>query len=267
MKLYRGYIFDMDGVMYRGDTPIQEAVEATVSLIRKGCKVIFVTNNSAKLASEYRDMLLNMGVAPLNEYDIITSGDVTARYLENELKKHPEKRKVLCLAEEPLKVLLREIGMDLIDPADYKTAQYVVVGFYRDFNWKIGSQAANAIAIYGAKFIGANPDPSRPVEDGEITAGTGAVVAFIETASRSKAVLMGKPYPEMFKLALQRMNLGVSDVLMVGDLLITDIKGALDMGMDSALALTGVTRMEDVERSEIKPTYVINSLRDLIPYT
>jgi len=267
VRPYSGYILDMDGVIYRGDEPIQDAVESANILKRRGCKLTFVTNNSAKLASEYKSLLLRMGIAPLDEEDIITSADVTARYLENELKRHPEQKKVLCIAEEPMKHLLRKIGMEVIEPEDYRKAHYVVVGLCHHFDWQLGSRAADAIVTYGARFIGANPDPARPVENGEITAGTGAIIAFIESASRTKAVIMGKPYPEMYRMALGRMNLRVSDVLMVGDMLSTDVKGALDLGMDAALVLTGMSKREDIEKLGITPTFVIDSLKELIRQT
>lgn len=264
MKLYKGYIFDMDGVIYRGDTPIDGSIESTLKLMDMGKKVQFITNNSAKSARDYRDLLLNIGIAPLEDDNIITSGDVTANYLAKELKKYPEKKKVLCVAENSVRQSLTKVGMEVIDPKDYKCADYVVVGFYPSFDWKLGSQAANAIAVYGAKLIGANPDPMRPVENGEISAGTGSIVAFIECASQTKALLMGKPYPEMYNMALQRMGLTIPDVLMVGDMLTTDIKGAVDIGMDSALVLTGIATKDDVQKTGIKPTYVIDNLKDLL---
>ena len=264
MKFYRGYIFDMDGVIYRGDEPIQDAIETVNDLKERGCKVIFITNNSAKLSSQYRSTLLNLGVEGVHERDIITSGNVAAKYLEDKLRIHPEQKRVLCVAEESVKHLLREIGMEVIEPEEHRTAHYVVAGFYKPFDWRLGSQAVDAIVTYGAEFIGTNPDPARPVENGEIEAGTGAIIAFIETASGVKAMIMGKPYPDMYTMALQQMDLQIPDVLMVGDLLITDVKGALDFGMDSALVLTGMTRREDIKRLDITPTFVVNSLKELI---
>ena len=264
MKFYKGYIFDMDGVIYRGDAPIQDAVEAVNALKDKGCKVMFITNNSSKLASEYRSTLLSMGIESVHESDIITSGNVAAEYLKDKLKTYPDRKRVLCVAEESVKRLLREIGMEVIEPEERSKAHYVVVGFYTPFNWRLGSHAVDAIANYGAKLIGTNPDPARPVEDGEIEAGTGAIIAFIETASGAKAVILGKPYPDMYKMAIQRMNLQISDALMIGDMLTTDIKGALDFGMDSALVLTGMTTKEDVKKLGIYPTFVMDSLRELM---
>lgn len=164
MKSYSGYIFDMDGVMYRGDDPIQDAIEAVNTLKQRDSRVIFITNNSARLASEYQSTLLGMGVSDVHEKDIITSGNVAAHYLEGELRTHPDKRRILCVAEESVKLLLRRIGMEVIEPEDYKKADYVVVGFYKSFDWKLGSHAVSAIANYGAKLIGTNPDQARPVE-------------------------------------------------------------------------------------------------------
>jgi len=254
----------MDGVIYRGDDPIQDAVEAVNVLRKMGRKIVFVTNNSSKLASEYKSILSNMGIAPLDEEDIITSGNVAAKYLENELEKYPDKKRVLCIAEDSVKSLLQAVGMEIIEPEDYRKADYVVVGFYKNFDWVLGTRAADAIATYGARFIGTNPDPARPVENNEIEAGTGAIISFIETASHSKAVIMAKPYPEIYRMGLQRMSLETSEVLMVGDMLSTDIKGALDIGMDAALVLTGMTEREHIERLGIRPTFVVDGLKELI---
>ena len=80
MKSYGGYILDMDGVVYRGDEPIQDAVETANILKRRGSKLTFVTNNSSKLASEYKSTLLSMGIVSVDEENIITSGNVAAKY-------------------------------------------------------------------------------------------------------------------------------------------------------------------------------------------
>lgn len=264
MKDYKGYIFDMDGVIYRGDEIIPDAVKTINILKQNGKSVLFVTNNSSKTDKEYWSKLVQIGISPLDERDIITSGDVTAVYLKNQLKENPDKKNVLCVAGKSVRSLLIEAGLNVIDPKDYKSADYVVVGFNTDFSWKLGNYAVNAVAIYGAKLIGTNPDIAKPVENNEIAAGTGSIISFIETASQTKAMIMGKPYPEMFKVALNRMKLKKNEVLMIGDLLITDIKGAYDFGIDSAFVLTGMHKRDDIERLDINPTYVIESLRELI---
>jgi 4-nitrophenyl phosphatase len=264
MILYKGYIFDMDGVLYRGDEIIQDAVEAINILKNKNCKVMFITNNSAKLSSEYVSKIKEMGISPVDESEVITSGDVAAIYLKNELQSHPNRKNVLCVCSKSVETLINGIGMDVIDPKDYKKAHYVVVGITTDFNWKLGDHAANAIAVYGAKFIGTNPDVAKPTANGEIFAGTGAIISFIETASQTKATIMGKPYPAMYDAALQRMGLAKTDALMTGDLLYTDIKGASELGMDSAFVLTGLNKREDIEKYGIMPTYVIESLLELV---
>lgn len=264
MKDYKGYIFDMDGVIYRGDEIISDAVRAINILKQNGKKVLFVTNNSSKTDNEYWSKLIKIGVTPVNECDIITSGDVTVIYLKNQLKENPSKKNILCVAGSSVRSLLIENGLNVIDPKEYRNADYVIVGFNTDFTWELGNYAVNAVAIYGAKLIGTNPDIAKPVENNEIAAGTGSIISFIETASQTKAIIMGKPFPEMYKVALDRMKLEKNETLMVGDLLITDIKGANDFGMDSALVLTGMHNKKDIERLGIVPTYVIESLMELI---
>lgn len=264
MKSYKGYIFDMDGVIYRGDEIIQEAVEAINILKNRNHKVMFITNNSGKLSSEYAKTIKGIGILGIEEKDILTSGDVAAIYLEDKLHQYPDRRNILCVCGEAVKVLMKNIGMNIIDPKDYKKANYVIAGITTDFAWEIGNYAANAIAIYGATFIGTNPDVAKPVPNGEIFAGTGAIISFIETASQSKAIIMGKPYPAMYKAALQRMNIDIKDTLMTGDLINTDIKGASELGMDSAFVLTGLHKKDDIDRHNIHPTYVIDNLLELI---
>ncbi|MBD3182379.1 HAD-IIA family hydrolase [Candidatus Poribacteria bacterium] len=263
MKSYEGYIFDMDGVVYRGDKPIESAIKIINKLKSEGRKTMFITNNSAKLPGEYQSILLRIGVETVNETDIITAGNVAANYLKKQLKIKPEKNKVFCISEESVKQLIREIGMKVLDIKYHREADYVVVGFYKKFNWEMGSRAANAIATYGATFIGTNPDFARPVENGEIEAGTGSIIAFIESASSTEALLMGKPYPEMYVMAMERMNMVKSKILMVGDMLTTDIKGAIDFGMDSALVLTGMSTEKDIEKTGIRPNYIIRNLEEL----
>jgi 4-nitrophenyl phosphatase len=264
MKLYNGYIFDMDGVIYRGDEVIQDAINAINILKSKSCKVMFITNNSSKLSEEYVAKIKEIGVSSVADNEVMTSGDIAALYLKNEIKQNPQKNKVLCVSSDAVKTLLKRAGLEIIDPKEYKKADYVVAGITTDFNWELGNYASNAIAVYGAKFIGTNTDAAKPVPNGEIFAGTGAIIKFIETASQTKAKIMGKPYPAMYETAIQHIGLDKSEVLMVGDLLSTDIKGASDFGMDSAFVLTGLDKREDIQRFGITPTYVIESLMELV---
>ena len=264
MQEYCGYMFDMDGVIYRGNEIIQDAVDSINALIQKGKKVTFITNNSSRTNQQYWSKLTSIGISNISESDVITSGNVAVSYLKNEVRSNPDRENILCVAGESVKFLLKESGLMIIEPEDYRKSHYVVVGFNTNFDWKLGNYAANAVAVYGAKLIGTNPDIAKPVEDNEIAAGTGAMIAFIETASKTRTIILGKPYPYMYRMALQRMGIDIRDALMVGDLLETDIKGAVNLGMDSSLVLTGMDKREDIDRLGIMPTYVIESLKELI---
>ncbi|MGB9598149.1 MAG: HAD-IIA family hydrolase, partial [Candidatus Poribacteria bacterium] len=243
---------------------IHDAINAINILKSKDCKVMFITNNSSKLAEEYVMKLKEIGVLNVTDNEVMTSGDIAVSYLKKELEKEPQKNKVLCVCGNAVKTLLKRAGFKIVDPREYKKANYVVVGITTDFDWELGNYASNAIAVYGAKFIATNPDIAKPVPNGEIFAGTGAIVKFIETASQTEPLIMGKPYSTMFEIAIQKMGLNKSQVLMVGDLLNTDIKGALDFGIDSALVLTGLHQRKDIQRLGIMPTYVIESLMELV---
>lgn len=261
MRDYLGYIFDMDGVLYRGEDVIESAIFTVNALMKRDKKVIFVTNNSSRTNRQYMMRLLKIGIESVNESDIVTSGNVVVSYLQNE---KTDKKNVLSIASEAVRQQLLDAKIEVIDPKDYRHANYVVVGYNQEFNWHLGNCAVNAVAIYGAKLIGTNPDVAKPVENNEIAAGTGAILAFVETASKTKAIVLGKPYPYIYHVALQRMGLSIKDVLMVGDLLETDIKGANGIGMDSALVLTGINKREDIDQLGIYPTFIIEDLSELL---
>lgn len=260
-RKFDGFIFDCDGVVWRGETKIEE-VDKVVEILRKrNKKIIFLTNNSTKTRKDYVKKLEAFGIKT-NVNEIITSGYATGHYLK---RKYGTDLKILIIGEDGLEDEMRNFGYTII----YEDASWnfkvdaVVVGLDRQLTYD--KLAAGAYAILnGAKFIATNTDPNIPTEKG-LLPGAGAIVSFLETATGIKPeIIVGKPNAEIMNFALRVLNVKPEKVLVIGDRIETDILAAKRVECKSLLVLTGATTLNDVEKSKIKPNFVLKSLADMI---
>lgn len=247
-------VFDLDGVIYRGNMPLPYAKETISALRGMGKKIYFLTNNSTRTRFQYQRKIARMGIqAKVGE--IMTSAWGTALYLKGE-----GARKALVIGEEGLKKELRWAGIELVKRAE--EAEYVVVGLDRGFNYRKLCLAFKAVRM-GAKFIATNRDSTFPSEDG-IVPGGGSIVASLETALGIQPLLIGKPSPFLLNLIMDREKVTAEEMVVVGDRLDTDIKMAKSTGTKSILVLTGVITREEALASPIKPDATIENLRELL---
>lgn len=256
---FESFLFDLDGVVYRGHQPLPHAV-ATLNLLREaGRQIFFLTNNSGATREQYAHKLTAMGI-PTTPDQVITSGWATALYLKKAL---PNAR-LFVIGEPGLKEELASHGFALIQNPDETLPDAVVVGIDRSFDYARLAQAQYAI-LEGARFIATNADPTYPAEH-RLLPGAGAIVAAIATATGRKPILIGKPNPEILAPLIQAQRIHPQTTLLVGDRLDTDIALANHLHIPSALVLTGVTQRSDVECAplELLPTWVLNHLGELL---
>jgi 4-nitrophenyl phosphatase len=145
---------------------------------------------------------------------------------------------------------------------DTHTPEFVVVGLDLDFTYYKGRAAARAI-LGGATFVGTNGDALRPAEEG-VEPEAGAILAFLEIATGIAPIIVGKPGPLMFEMALERLGVHPGESLVVGDNLHTDVAGAKAAGIDSVLVMNGVTSAHALAAHPQKPTWAISSLEELL---
>jgi len=252
---YTMFILDCDGVIWKSNEPIVSAIKALRILEKMGKNFVFLTNNSSLSRDTCSKKLARMGIkVPTTK--IFTSSYSTAIYLKNKGIK-----KVFTIGEEGLLKELRRAG--IITTYDSST-QAVVVGIDRDIDyWKI-AHACRLLKENNTLFIVTNTDATIPTSYGEIP-GAGSIVSCIITCSgRKPNVNIGKPSPLMFRQILKEYNVSSDEVLVIGDRLETDILGAVNAGLDSALVLTGVTRSYTPDSEDnVKPRYVLKSLMEL----
>ena len=263
------YIFDLDGVLYRGAEAVDGASESLSALRARSDKpqLFFLTNNSSQPRREYVEKLRNMGME-CTEDEMVTSSSATAFYLRHVLQA-PSGQSVLCVGGEGIRDEMRLSGYTVIrtdEPEDpNQPIDFVVAGMDRNFNYQTLNRAQQAI-LRGATFLATNRDGQYPIEGGRVTPGGGAMVAAIEACTDTTPLVLGKPEPLGLEAVLQMAKCQPADALFVGDRLDTDILCGNRVGVPTALVLTGVTseaKARDAD-GDFKPGRIIHSLRDLL---
>jgi HAD superfamily hydrolase (TIGR01450 family) len=251
---YDVVLLDLDGVLYRWPDPIPGAADAAAALRGAGKRLAFVTNNSSRTPAQVAERLGSVGVVASPE-EVVTSALVTATILGER-----GVRSAFVVGEEGLVEALADAGIEAVhEPGD--GPDVVVVGFDRGADYT-KLKDASVLVERGIPLVASNADPSFPAPGGESWPGAGALLAAIETTTGASGEVFGKPEPPLFERALS--SAGGGRPIVVGDRLDTDIAGAVRLGWDSALVLTGATQREDVEGSPWSPTFVLDDLSGLV---
>ena len=255
MRKFAGYIFDLDGTVYRGGRLIPGADGVLRKLRERGAGIVFLSNNPTRSREQYVAKLGALGI-PARLEDIVNSSSVLIAELQREA---PDAR-LYVVGEACLQAELRQAGFKLAeDPAE---TDLVVLSFDRTFHY--GKLFFAHLAVKrGARLWATNPDRTCPTEEGD-TPDCGAIIAAVETCTGRKVErIAGKPFPAILNVAARRLNLPLSACLLVGDRLETDILMARNAGCPSALVLTGVTSREMLNDSRIQPDYVLGSIAEV----
>ncbi|MFO0912436.1 MAG: HAD-IIA family hydrolase [Pirellulales bacterium] len=251
----KGFLIDMDGVIYRSSELIPGAEEFVKLLKKRRVPFLFMTNNSQHTRRDVVAKLAYMGVA-IDEEDVFTCAMATARFLE---RQHP-RGTAFVIGEGGLLNALHVHGYAIVD----QKPDYVIVGEGRTLSFEMAEKAVRMI-LGGSKLIATNLDPNCPTKDGT-RPGAGAVVALLEAATGVKAFSVGKPSPVMLRGARKQLGLATSETVVVGDTMETDILGGVQMGYSTVLVLSGGTRQEDLARYAYCPDLVLPSVAELIPH-
>lgn len=251
---YDSFLLDLDGVLYRGSEPVQGASDTLRALREMGKRLAFVTNNSARTPEAVAEHLASVGIEA-SAHEVITSALVTA-----DLMAARGIRSAFVIGEEGLTQALRGQGIEIAE-GETSEADAVVVGWDRALDYA-KLRVASILLQDGAAFVASNPDNSFPAPDGYAWPGAGAIVAALHATTGLEPEIVGKPNAPIFEAALVRT--GGTTPLVIGDRLDTDIAGAVVLGWDSLLVLTGISTRDDLRGSEIAPTIVADDLTALL---
>jgi 4-nitrophenyl phosphatase len=250
----RGLILDMDGVLWRDQAPIGNLPQQFELIRQMGLGVVLATNNAARNPAQYAAKLKGFGV-DLDPGQIVNSAMATAHYLHNHF---PQGGDIFVVGEQSLANTIEAAGFTTTGEGSLA----VVAALYRGINYEILTKATLLIRG-GALFIGTNPDKTFPIPDGQAP-GAGAILAALEAATGMAPLIMGKPQPEMYYLALERLELLPEETLVVGDRLETDIVGAQEAGCPAALVLSGVTSFEAAQKWTPPPDIISADLSSVL---
>ena len=249
----KGFICDMDGVIYHGNKILPGVTEFIQWLHDEKKEYLFLTNNSGYTPRELHQKLARMGVDVPEEH-FYTSALATAAFL----KEQSPGCSVFAIGEAGLLNALYDAGITMNDV----NPDYVVVGEGRTYSLDTLTKATNLV-LRGAKLVGANSDVSGPIENG-IAPACRALIAPIEMATGTNAYFCGKPNPLMMRTGLRMLNCHSAEAVMVGDRMDTDVVSGLESGMSTVLVLSGVTSLDLMKTYAYRPSVVLNGVGDIV---
>jgi 4-nitrophenyl phosphatase len=254
----KALILDMDGVIWKADTPIDDLPSIFERIRDRGLEYVFATNNSTKTSEQYVARLKGFGVQA-EPWQVITSSQVVAHAVA---QKFPRGTKIFMIGEDGLRLPLEGEGFEIVSVENAPDAEVVVMGFDRGINFAKASEATLLVRM-GIPFYGTNMDKTFPTPRGQIP-GAGAWISVITTATGIQPIIAGKPFPFLMELSLEKLGTKKEETLVVGDRLETDIAAGQAVGCPTALVLSGVSTKEQAELWEPKPTIIAERLSKLV---
>ena len=251
----KGFICDMDGVIYHGNRVLPGVAEFIQWLHDENKEYLFLTNNSGYTPRELSQKLARMGLDVTEEH-FYTSALATAAFLRDQAPGCS----VFAIGEAGLLNALYDAGITMNDV----NPDYVVVGEGRSYSLDTLTKATNLV-WKGAKLIGANSDVSGPIENGIVPA-CRALVAPIEMATGTQAYFCGKPNPLMMRTGLRMLHCHSAEAVMVGDRMDTDVISGMESGMSTVLVLSGVSTRETIKTYAYRPSMVLNGVGDIVRF-
>ncbi len=257
ISAYDHVILDLDGTVWVGGAATRRAPEAIYAIRESGRRLAFVTNDGSRSPEEYVQKLWSIGCTAAVE-EIVSVGSA----IQYVLAERAPGARVYVIGGPPIFRHVSDAGHHIVNHTDQaETADVVVAVAHPDFDYGELLTATRAL-LSGAELICGGRDPNYPAVGG-IAPGTGAVTAALEYATGVTARAIGKPDPQVFEVALDR--LGPGRTLVIGDHLVSDLGGAAGVGLDAAVVLSGISSREDAEAaSDPAPVAIGQDLAALV---
>lgn len=253
VKEKKGFICDMDGVIYHGNRLLDGAKEFVEWLQENDKRFLFLTNSSERSPRELQEKLHRLGL-DVTEDHFYTSALATAAFLS----KQCPNGSAYVIGEAGLVKALYDVGFTMNDT----NPDYVVVGETRSYNFERIERAIHLV-LKGARLIGTNPDLTGPTETG-IAPACRALISPIELATRKTAYFVGKPNPYMMRHAQKLLGCTSEETVIIGDRMDTDIIAGLESQIETILVLSGVTSRDTLKYFPYKPDHILNGVGDVV---
>ncbi len=245
----------MDGSLYLGDPLFDGTQDFFHTVRRQGGQYLFLTNNSSKGVQSYVEKMQRLGISS-EPHDFFTSVDATITYLQSEKDKL-----IYVFGTHSFQAQLQNAGFRITTALE-PGIEILLCGFDTELTFAKLEDACKLLG-QGVRFIATNPDWVCPTEYGYVP-DCGSVCEMLFRATGRRPEVIGKPQPEMALLAMQNHNVQPEDCVLIGDRLYTDIACGVNAGIDTILVLSGESTLQTLEESDVKPTYVMENIRQVL---
>ncbi len=251
------FLLDMDGTIYM-ENKIFDGVFNLLSFIeKKGGKYAFITNNSSKSVSDYVKKLALMGIK-CDKNNFFSSTEASVLLLKEKFKD----KLVYAQGTKSFIKELKDNGIKVTTSYNEKI-DVVIVGFDTELTGKKLRTTSEVLTKLDVPFYATNPDWVCPVEFGYIP-DCGSMCFGLTKATKKEPIFIGKPNSKMIELAMKKFGFSKEDTLVIGDRIYTDIASGVNAGVDTLLVLSGESTIEDYNKSDIKPKYVLNHVKEIL---
>lgn len=256
IKNKRLFLLDMDGTIYEGARLFPYVNEFLEHIENEGGRYIFITNNSSRSVKDYVIKLSKMGVK-VTEDNFFTSSQATALYLSE----HHKNKKIYCMGTRSMIAEMEKMGVSVTDSTE--DAECIVVGYDTELTYqKLIDVSFLLQTKKDIPYIATNPDRGCPTEFG-LVPDCFAICEAINYAAKRRPVYIGKPDRFMIEYAVKMSGFSAAEAVVIGDRLYTDIASGVNAGVDTVCVLSGESTLEDIEESDIKPTYIFNDIKEI----
>ncbi len=254
LKKVKLFLLDMDGTIYLDNELFDGVIDFLEYIKSIGGKYIFLTNNSSKSVNKYIEKLDSLGIRS-TENDFLTSTDATILYLKKKTY-----NKIYALGTTSFKEQLREANLPITDKLE-DGIDCLCMGFDTELTFK---KLEDACILLGKNvdYIATNPDWVCPTWYGYVP-DCGSVSEMLYNATKRRPIFIGKPEPTMAQLAMEKNGFTPEETALIGDRLYTDIACGVNAKVNSIFVLSGEGTLEDVEKSDVKPDFIYNNIKEL----
>lgn len=255
LKEKKLWLFDMDGTIYLGDTLFDGVKRLLSTIEEKGGRYVFITNNSSKSTIDYLKKLERLGIS-VTEENFYTSAEASAIMLKEKFGD----KKIYAQGTKSFILGLRNFGLNVTEEPEEDIA-CVIVGFDRELTMQKLENTCKAL-LKDIPYFATNPDWVCPTEFGYVP-DCGSMCFGLEKATGKTPTFIGKPQPTMINSVMNKFRATKEQTVVIGDRIYTDIASGYNAGVDTILVLSGEATLKDYEESQIKPTYLINHVKEI----
>lgn len=252
------FLLDMDGTIYLENDLFEGVDKLLTHVDNSGGKYVFITNNSSRSVKDYVAKLNKLGLKYVTENDFLTSAQVSKKLLKDKFGSG------LIYAQGTKSFIeeLKESGLNITEKFD-KGVVAVIVGFDTELTSEKLRNTCETLTKTDVPYYATNPDWVCPVDFGFIP-DCGSMCFGIEKATGKMPMFIGKPQPQMIYSAMEKFGFNSEETVVIGDRIYTDIASGVNAGVDTVLVLSGETTLEQCNKSDIKPTYVLNHIKEIL---